>query len=201
MIQYLCGEIMKTIKNNIENTLIIKNSKFITNIFKLNNNEDINIYIKEIKEKYYDANHNCYAYIYENTKKCSDDGEPSSTAGMPMLQVLEKKGLTNVLVIVTRYFGGIKLGASGLVRAYSNSVSSALDNVEIINLIKGKNITLIFNYDNVKKIDYLLKDKTILNKEFKDKIKYNLNVDDSLFCLLKENKEIEIIIEKNDIYI
>ena len=191
---------MKTIKNNMETELIIKNSKFITNIFKLDNVDEIEKNINIIKEKYNDANHNCYAYIYENTKKCSDDGEPSGTAGIPMLQVLEKKELSNILVIVTRYFGGIKLGAPGLVRAYTNSVTNAINNNELIELIKGKNIDIIFNYDNVKKIDYLLKDKIILNKEFKDKIKYNLNIDNKLLILLSDIKDIEININ-NDVYI
>jgi len=191
---------MKTIKNNIEKELIIKNSKFITNIFKLNNYDDINKYINEINTKYSDATHNCYAYIYENTKKCSDDNEPSGTAGLPMLQVLEKKELSNILVIVTRYFGGIKLGAPGLVRAYTNSVTNCLDNVEIIELTKGKNIDIIFSYENIKKIDYILKDKSILKKEFNNIIKYNLNIDINTLELLQNINDIKIIIN-NDTYI
>lgn len=191
---------MKTIKYNKETEIIIKNSKFITNIFRLNNEDDIKKYLKIISNKYSDANHNCYAYIYENTRKCSDAGEPSGTAGIPMLQVLEKKELSNLLVIVTRYFGGIKLGASGLVRAYTNSVTNALDNNELIELVKGKNIDIIFSYDNIKKIDYLLKDNTISNKEFNDYIKYNLNVNDELLELLNNIKDIEININY-DVYI
>lgn len=185
---------MKTIKNNIKEELIIKNSKFITNIFKLEKQEDINTYLQQTINKYKDATHNCYAYIYENTKKCSDDNEPSGTAGLPILQVLEKKELSNILVIVTRYFGGIKLGAPGLVRAYTNSVTNALDNTKIINLEKGKNIDIIFTYDNIKKIDYLLKDKSILSKEFNDNIKYNLNIDNNTLNTLNTIKDITIII-------
>jgi len=191
---------MKTVKNNIKDELIIKNSKFITNVFKLNDSNDINFYLNKINNEYNDATHNCYAYIYENTKKCSDDNEPSGTAGIPMLQVLEKKDLTNILVVVTRYFGGIKLGAGGLVRAYTNSVTNALEKSEIIELIKGKNIDIVFNYDNVKKIDYILKDKSILNKEFNDTIKYNLNIDTDTLELLKNINDIEIIIN-NDVYL
>lgn len=191
---------MKTIKNNIKNEIVIKNSKFITHIFKINDFDDINKYLKDINYTYSDATHNCYAYIYENTKKCSDDNEPSGTAGIPMLQVLEKKDLTNILVVVTRYFGGIKLGAPGLVRAYTNSVTSALDNVDIIDLIKGKNIDIIFNYDNIKNIDYILKDINIINKEFEDRIKYNCNVNNILLQELKNISNAEIIINK-DIYL
>lgn len=191
---------MKTIKNNIEDTLIIKNSKFITNIFRLNNEIDIDKYLNEIRNKYNDATHNCYAYIYENIRKCSDDGEPSGTSGIPMLQVLEKKELSNILVVVTRYFGGIKLGASGLVRAYTSSVTNTLDKIDLVELIKGYNIDIKFNYDNIKKIDYLLKDNIILNKEFKDYVIYNLNIDNNSLELLKSIKDIEITTNK-DVYI
>lgn len=191
---------MKTIKNNIEDELIIKNSKFITNIFRINNSNDIEKYLTQIKNKYSDATHNCYAYIYENIRKCSDDGEPSGTSGIPMLQVLEKKEISNLLVIVTRYFGGIKLGASGLIRAYTSSVTTALDKVDLVELIKGNNIDIIFNYDIIKKIDYLLKDKTILEKTFNNDIRYNLNVDNDTLELLKKIKDIKVIIN-NDIYI
>lgn len=191
---------MKTIKNNIKNEIIIKNSKFITTIFKLNNYEDINLFLENTRLKYHDASHNCYAYIFENNKKCSDDREPSGTAGLPILQVLEKRELTNILVIVTRYFGGIKLGASGLVRAYSNSTSSALDTCEIIELKKGTNIDIYFNYDIIKKIDYLLKDINILKKEFNDVIRYNLNIDDNTLEILKKIDNVKITIN-NIVYI
>lgn len=178
---------MKRISNNIENTIIIKNSKFITNLFIVENIEEVNKYLNLIKDKYRDANHNCYAYIVDNIRKCSDDGEPSGTAGIPMMKVLEHKELNNVLVIVTRYFGGIKLGAGGLVRAYTNSVSKTLDIVNIIDTIKGYNIDIIFNFNDIKHIDYLLKDIKILNKEYKDIVKYNLNVSNNLLEILKQN--------------
>lgn len=178
---------MKRISNNIENTIIIKNSKFITNLFIVEDIEEVNRYLNLIKDKYRDANHNCYAYVVDNIKKCSDDGEPSGTAGMPMIRVLEHKGLNNILVIVTRYFGGIKLGANGLVRAYTNSVSETLDMVDIVDAIKGYNIDIIFNFSDIKRIDYLLKDIKVLNKEYNDVVKYNLNVESYLFDVLKEN--------------
>lgn len=193
---------MKRISNNIENTIIIKNSKFITNLFIVENIEEVNKYLNLIKDKYRDANHNCYAYIVDNIRKCSDDGEPSGTAGIPMMKVLEHKDLNNVLAVVTRYFGGIKLGAGGLVRAYTNSVSKTLDIVNIIDTIKGYNIDIIFNFNDIKHIDYLLKDIKILNKEYKDIVKYNLNVSNNLLEILKQNNIKyniikEIYIEKN----
>ena len=193
---------MKRISNNIENTIIIKNSKFITNLFIVENIEEVNKYLNLIKDKYKDANHNCYAYIVDNIRKCSDDGEPSGTAGIPMIKVLEHKDLNNVLAIVTRYFGGIKLGSGGLVRAYTNSVSKALDIVNIIDTIKGYNIDIIFNFNDIKHIDYLLKNIKILNKEYKDIVKYNLNASNNLLEILKQNNIKyniikEIYIEKN----
>ena len=193
---------MKRISNNIENTIIIKNSKFITNLFIVENIEEVNKYLNLIKDKYRDANHNCYAYIVDNIRKCSDDGEPSGTAGIPMMKVLEHKDLNNVLAVVTRYFGGIKLGAGGLVRAYTNSVSKTLDIVNIIDTIKGYNIDIIFNFNDIKHIDYLLKDIKILNKEYKDIVKYNLNASNNLLEILKQNNikyniNKEIYIEKD----
>ena len=118
---------MYSIKENIENTIEIKKSKFITKLYKVNNINEVNEILKEINEKYSDSTHICYAYILENTEKCSDDGEPSGTAGIPILNILKKKNLVNVLAIVIRYFGGIKLGAGGLTRAYTKACAGVLD--------------------------------------------------------------------------
>ena len=119
---------MKKIKDLIESTIIIDKSKFITTIYPVNSIEEIESFLATTRKKYYDATHNCYAYIFDDGKiqKCSDDGEPSKTAGFPMLDVLKKNDITDVLAVTTRYFGGIKLGAGGLIRAYSSSVSTAL---------------------------------------------------------------------------
>ena len=119
---------MRKIKDIIDNTIIIDKSKFITTLYPVENVEEINAILSNVRKKYYDATHNCYAYIIDdgNIQKCSDDGEPSKTAGFPMLDALKKNNLTNILAITTRYFGGIKLGAGGLIRAYSSSVSEAL---------------------------------------------------------------------------
>lgn len=119
---------MRKIKDRLDNTIIIDKSKFITTIYPVETIEEINNILQATNKKYYDATHNCYAYIIDNgnIQKCSDDGEPSKTAGYPMLDVLKKNNITNVLAITTRYFGGIKLGAGGLIRAYSSSVSETL---------------------------------------------------------------------------
>ena len=113
---------MYSIKETTKNTIEIKKSKFITILYRINNVEEVNTILYKVSSKYSDATHVCYAYILNNIEKCSDNGEPSGTAGLPILNVLKKKNLTNILAIVIRYFGGIKLGAGGLVRAYSNSI-------------------------------------------------------------------------------
>jgi len=125
---------MYTINNNIIDELIINNSRFICLLYRIDDPKEINSYLTKAKELYKDATHYCYAYILDELKKASDDGEPSSTAGTPMLQVLEKTNLNHTLAIVIRYFGGIKLGAGGLVRAYTKSVTETLKN-NIITLI------------------------------------------------------------------
>lgn len=191
---------MKTIESNIFNEIIIKNSRFITDIYKINNTNEINNILKIVKNKYKDATHYCYAYIIDNISKSSDDGEPGGTAGIPILQVLQKNDLNYVLAIVTRYFGGIKLGAGGLVRAYTKSITSALDKGNIITLVKGYNITIEFDYNYTKDIDYLLKNINILNKEFDQKVRYNFEIDDIILNNLINNTNIKII-DKEDKYI
>lgn len=163
---------MKTILSNSTSELIIKNSKFITLLIKIDDNSNINNILEEVKTKYPKATHYCYAYITENYKKSSDDGEPGGTAGMPILNVLEKEEIINVLAIVVRYFGGIKLGTGGLVRAYSKAVREALINNKTINLVPGAKIKISFSYEEQRNIDYLLKNYEILNKEFLEKINY-----------------------------
>ena len=161
---------MKIIIMNKEETTIINKSKFICVLYKINNISDIDIYLDDIKNKYKGATHYCYAYILDSNKKCSDDKEPSGTAGLPILNVLEKNEMNNVLCIVVRYFGGIKLGAGGLVRAYTNSVTNALEN-NITDIKKGLKLELTFNYDKVKLVDNLVKDN-IIEKSFNEGIKY-----------------------------
>lgn len=167
---------MYTIDKNVENEIIIKNSKFITLLFKIKSKNDIANILNDVKRKYPKATHYCYAYVVDSYKKSSDDGEPGGTAGMPILNVLEKDEITNILAVVVRYFGGIKLGAGGLVRAYSKSIKDTLDLVNINELQNGKLIRLTFNYDIQDKINYIIKDEEIINKDFKEKIVYTVKV-------------------------
>ncbi len=167
---------MKSIDKIVTSELIIKNSKFICHLYPINSIDEIKIIIDKTKNDYKDATHNCYAYIYDEYKKASDDKEPSKTAGFPILKALEINELDHVLAIVTRYFGGIKLGANGLVRAYFDSVMQCLDKADIIYLIDGKEIEIKFTYDNLKKIDYLLKDYKIKNKKYESVITYLIEI-------------------------
>lgn len=105
-------------------------------------------------EKYYDAKHNCYAYIVDGIEKCSDDGEPSKTAGAPILDILKKNQFTNVLVIVTRYFGGILLGTGGLVRAYSEATKRAIENSDVVEIVSGERYIIEVSYENVNNVLY-----------------------------------------------
>lgn len=189
---------MNTIKETTEKTLIIKNSRFIAIIYNINDINDIDKYLNLIKDKYKDATHYCYAYILPNNIKCSDDGEPSGTAGKPILDVLSKHNLNFVLAIVVRYFGGIKLGAGGLIRAYSKCISSCLNNTELTKLIPGKNIDIYFTYKDINDIDLLLTNCHINNKDYQDIINYNVNIPNDLLPILENKYQIKL---NNDIYI
>lgn len=187
---------MFTIKNNVVTSTIINKSEFICNMVKVSNEVDVKSELKRIADKYKDASHNCFGYILENSKKFSDDGEPSGTAGVPILNVLEKNNLTNVLCVVTRYFGGIKLGAGGLVRAYSSSVSNALKEAILVPLEHGYIIELEFNYDDTKQVDYLLKNAELINKEYGTNIKYEIKITDSDFNTIENELKKLVIITK-----
>ena len=190
---------MKTIKDNYENEIIIKNSRFICYLIKINS-ADIDEILNKIKSIHPKATHHCYGYIYDDIKKSSDDGEPGGTAGLPILNVLEKENLNHILAIVVRYFGGIKLGAGGLVRAYTKSVTETLKISEYIELVKGLKISLKFNYNEEKNINYILKDSYISKKEYQDDIYYECNIEENkLNDLTKYNPKIieEIYIEKD----
>ena len=166
---------MKSIQKKITNEIIINKSKFITILTNINDIDKIKEELENIKKTYKDATHYCFAYIINNHEKCSDNGEPSGTAGMPILNVLKQNNLTNILCVVIRYFGGIKLGAGGLIRAYSSSASEALNKANIVNLVKGYKIIIEFSYNNIKQIDYLLKNIQI-KKDYSNNITYTFKI-------------------------
>lgn len=145
---------MKTIIEGKTAEVTEKKSRFIANIFHVENVTEADEKIKQINKKYYDAKHNCYAYIVDGIEKCSDDGEPSKTAGAPMLDILKKNQFTNVLVIVTRYFGGILLGTGGLVRAYSEATKRVIENSDVVEIVSGERYIIEVSYENVNNVLY-----------------------------------------------
>ena len=138
----------------------IEKSRFICYINEVKNEQDAQQFILEIKKKHSDANHNCSAYLIgekDEIQKASDDGEPSGTAGVPMLEVLKKRGLKDTVVVVTRYFGGKKLGAGGLIRAYGQSVSEGLNEVGIVERTLVKVINVRISYKLLGKVEHALR--------------------------------------------
>lgn len=156
----------KTIsEKEVQAEIIEKKSKFIANMYYVESVEEAEEKIKEVKKQYFDARHNCYAFsIYTKERvidRFSDDGEPSGTAGAPMLNILNSKGLTNVLVVVTRYFGGILLGTGGLVRAYTGAMQEALNKVQEIEKEIGLEVSVEVSYSDFEKFKYYLKQNEI----------------------------------------
>ena len=160
---------MKIIRKNNEFIYLINKSKFIGLCFKVEKKEEIESILHSLKEKYSDATHICYAYILPNTQKYSDDNEPSNTAGKPILEVLEKNNLNYVLGVVIRYFGGIKLGAGGLVRAYTKAIAETINN-NTKDMEIGYLVNITIDYSKSKDIEIILKDETITNKHFDNQI-------------------------------
>lgn len=172
-----------TIKENVEYILTEKKSKFIAKLIKVDSVEEAEQSIKKNKKKYHDARHNCFAYrvIEDNNivEKTSDDGEPSGTAGAPMLNILKKNNLCNVLIIVTRYFGGILLGTGGLVRAYSDSLINAISNSEKIIQKLGIELEVSMDYRYFEKFQYYCRNNNIkiTNANYLDNIKCKIELE------------------------
>ena len=194
---------IKTILANSSSELDVKKSKFIANIIKITDEQDAKEKLNQIRKEYSDARHNCYAYIvYDNEtktkiEKSSDDREPSGTAGIPMLTLLQKNNLVNVLIVVTRYFGGILLGTGGLVRAYTDSSKQALEAAKIIELQYGEILEYYIEYDEFEYFKYICEKNNIeiVKTEYSNNIKAIIKLkeeDKSLFSTYKCR-----IIEKN----
>lgn len=182
---------MKTIKEKFEFTQEIKKSEFICTLIPVNSIDDVNEHLKQIRKKYYDATHNCYSYVLtdkegNNIIKASDDGEPSQTAGVVILDVLQKNELTNILAVVTRYFGGIKLGAGGLVRAYSSSTSGAVKIAELVPIIKMINIKIVFDYSYANEILKLFKNYKEIESKYETNISITYEIPESDKDMLQE---------------
>lgn len=176
------------IKEASFNTIIIEKSKFIAYLKPCFSDEEYKNYIKEIKKKHYDANHVCSGFINDNIKRSSDDGEPSGTAGVPILSTLEKSNINHTAAFVVRYFGGIKLGAGGLIRAYTQAVSDAIKVSHFVNDIEYNKYELILNYELANKVNYLLEKETInLNTKYDENVTFTyLSNDDNLINKIME---------------
>ena len=160
---------MRTINQDSKLTIEITKSIFHSIMRHVDNVDDAKAFFQEIKEEYPNATHYCTAYVIGKNGEYghyNDDGEPSGTAGMPMFDVLRKNDLTNIAVVVVRYFGGIKLGAGGLVRAYSKSVSENLKVADVIDIIEYKFIKLSFDYSLLKLVERNLEDAEIVSRHF-----------------------------------
>ena len=153
-----------TIGKTGQHELIIKKSKFICSLARTETVEEAQEFIEQVSKKYHDATHNTYAYtlgLNDNQVKASDNGEPSGTAGIPELKALQLMKLKNVTAVVTRYFGGIKLGAGGLIRAYSNSVTEAAQNIGVVKCVMQQRIQFSIPYNRIDEINHYLEENRI----------------------------------------
>lgn len=172
--------------------IIEKKSRFIAHVLYIENEEQAQEYINKLKKKYWDARHNCYAYVLGDKgeiKRFSDDGEPSGTAGKPILDLITSRELTNCLVVVTRYFGGILLGTGGLVRAYQGATIEGLNNSVLGNLIDGITGEMDFEYGNLSKVQYICDNFgiDIQETEYTEKVHMKLVI---------ENEKIDDFVQK-----
>lgn len=178
----------RMVKEYGENYFIEKKSRFIGYVSPAYTEEDAVNFINSIKKKHYDATHNCHAYILgenSNMQRSSDDGEPSGTAGIPILEVIRKEGLTNTVVVVTRYFGGIMLGAGGLIRAYTEGAAIGIKAAGIISVKPFAEYKLSFDYSILSKLQYEMPKKNYIIKdvEYLDVVNMNIIVN-------PENREV-----------
>jgi uncharacterized YigZ family protein len=167
----------------------VKRSRFIAEVFYIEDESIAKEKIDEIKKKYFDAKHHVFSYKIDNLERFSDDGEPQGTAGTPLLDIIKKRNLNNILVVVTRYFGGTLLGTGGLVKAYSDAFTLALENAKIVNKTNGIEYEIVANYENLEKIKYICQNNniTIKNIEYGEKITITLTSIKESYEALKQN--------------
>ena len=178
---------MKRVHKDGSAQITEKKSRFIGDVYNIENEEDALYYINETKKKYWDARHHCYAYIIGNNneiKRFSDDGEPSGTAGKPILDVLDKSGIANCLIIVTRYFGGTLLGTGGLIRAYSEAAKSGIEASGIMEVKKGIQAQIDADYNSFGKIQYMCMERNIIitDTEYGENVHINMIIEESEYA-------------------
>ena len=167
------------LQDEITNTLIIDRSRFICYMKHVKSEEEYREYLNEIRKKHYDATHVCSALVCHNVQRSSDDNEPSGTAGSPILNVLLKNGLDETCALVVRYFGGVKLGAGGLIRAYGGSVSRCLEKATLVEDVEYGHYKLTLDYEIANKIDHFLRNHTmLLDTAYDAKVTYTFACND-----------------------
>lgn len=201
----------KTVEGESKGILLEKRSKFIANMIGVSNKEEAEEFIGLMRRRYDNARHNCYAYrVFDEDEifeKQNDDGEPSGTAGAPILNVLNKMEFVNIVVVVTRYFGGTLLGTGGLIKAYSEVTKRAIENAKAVNKEKGYVVEITDDYERMKEFLYFCeKNKLkIISREYTDKINYLIEISETKFVeLCRKNKKsffhnlpIKIVEKKN----
>lgn len=170
-----------TVKKEYTFENVINKSRFIAHIKPVTSEEEAKSFINEVKTQHKDATHNCSAYTVGpemNIQKANDDGEPSGTAGVPMLEILKKLDIHDACVVVTRYFGGIKLGGGGLIRAYSGAVRDVIYDIGRVELRSAISVTVTLSYDQTGKFEYELESTTFMlrNQSYTDKVSYEIDV-------------------------
>lgn len=161
-------ESFKSCYEGAQKEIIINKSKFIVTVSPVSTEEEAIVFIESVRKKYRDANHNCYAYVVgkqDEIRRCSDDGEPAKTAGVPMLDVILLEKIHNIAVVVTRYFGGVLLGTGGLVRAYQSSCKEGINSSIIIEKNYGQVLQILTDYNSIGKLQYLIANHGLITKD------------------------------------
>jgi uncharacterized YigZ family protein len=193
-----------SIRQETQATYKEKGSRFLAFAFPVESEEVIKEHLATLRKKYYDATHHCYAYLLGKEKKvfrANDDGEPNGTAGLPILNQIRSKGITNVLVVIVRYFGGTKLGASGLVNAYKTASAEVLAQAEVVEKILTQTLQIQFDYHLTNEVMKLIKEHeaTIEKQTFEDRCKIRIRVRenqyDNLMKHLRELENVELLTE------
>ena len=178
---------MKRVHKDGSAQITEKKSRFIGDVYNIENEEDALYYINETKKKYWDARHHCYAYIIGNNneiKRFSDDGEPTATAGNPILEELDKSGIANCLIIVTRYFGGTHQRTGGLIRAYSEAAKSGIEASGLMEVKKGIQAQIDADYNSFGKIQYMCMERNIIitDTEYGENVHINMIIEESEYA-------------------
>src|SRR5690625_163827 len=200
-----------TVKQDGTHEIIIQKSRFIGYISRVTSEEEAQLFIQTIKKKHYDATHNCSAYLigeHDQIQKANDDGEPSGTAGVPMLEVLKQQKLKDTVIVVTRYFGGIKLGAGGLIRAYGSTTSQTIKSIGIVQRQLVKGISIKTDYTLLGKLENELRnsDHILESIDYQEQVEFLVYVKEQAVEMFKEwiidhTSDQAIIVDKQFAYI